>query len=262
MQFGLYLMGGGAKGAFQAGVLCALNQRGVRYGAIAGTSIGAINGWMVYHNAFDELQAMYCQEPTEKVEKISGLTIDPKAFINELDKVKGEENGLIQAFYVNYVRVVEGKLVEKVEDLKGKPKAYALNRISYSATLPYNQEPMSFPEYIAFQKKHNVYQQFKEDLAKHVYDDMNLDGGLVNNLFIQDLMKASYPIIVIAYEGSRQDYLEKLEALHYKETPKIIYISSDHPFKETDALNFDLKFTQKLFNEGYNKGMTIPILAF
>ncbi len=41
---GLALAAGGARGAYQAGALLALADRGVRFTAVAGTSIGALNG--------------------------------------------------------------------------------------------------------------------------------------------------------------------------------------------------------------------------
>lgn len=44
MKRGLVLEGGGAKGAYEFGCLVALKERGIRVDAVAGTSIGAING--------------------------------------------------------------------------------------------------------------------------------------------------------------------------------------------------------------------------
>lgn len=44
IRVGLVLSGGGAKGAYHAGVLKALNELGARVDAIAGASIGALNG--------------------------------------------------------------------------------------------------------------------------------------------------------------------------------------------------------------------------
>ena len=43
MNIGLCLCGGGAKGAYQAGVIKALYDRGInKFNAISGTSIGAV----------------------------------------------------------------------------------------------------------------------------------------------------------------------------------------------------------------------------
>ncbi|WP_410481585.1 patatin-like phospholipase family protein [Pseudomonas plecoglossicida] len=44
MKVGLVLSGGGAKGAYQVGVLKALRELGVRIDAVSGASIGALNG--------------------------------------------------------------------------------------------------------------------------------------------------------------------------------------------------------------------------
>ena len=46
-QTGLVLSGGGAKGAYQAGVVRALAEMDVKIGAISGTSIGALNGAVI-----------------------------------------------------------------------------------------------------------------------------------------------------------------------------------------------------------------------
>lgn len=44
MQFGLGLASGGARGAYQAGALLLLSERGLEFDGVAGTSIGALNG--------------------------------------------------------------------------------------------------------------------------------------------------------------------------------------------------------------------------
>ena len=51
MNIGLCLCGGGAKGAYQAGVIKALYDRGInKFNAISGTSIGAVNGYFIFTN--------------------------------------------------------------------------------------------------------------------------------------------------------------------------------------------------------------------
>ena len=53
---GLVLEGGGAKGAWQFGVLKALSERGVQFDAVSGTSVGALNGaiWSANRTDFGE----------------------------------------------------------------------------------------------------------------------------------------------------------------------------------------------------------------
>ena len=45
--YAVALEGGGAKGAYEAGVWKALEEAGVKYNAVAGTSVGALNGAMM-----------------------------------------------------------------------------------------------------------------------------------------------------------------------------------------------------------------------
>lgn len=57
-EYGLVLDGGGARGAYQIGAWKALKEAGVRINAVAGTSVGALNG------------ALICMDDVEKAEKI------------------------------------------------------------------------------------------------------------------------------------------------------------------------------------------------
>ncbi|MBQ1814997.1 MAG: patatin-like phospholipase family protein, partial [Ruminococcus sp.] len=51
--YGLVLAGGGAKGAYQIGAWRALRELGIEFNAIAGTSIGAINGALMAQGSFE-----------------------------------------------------------------------------------------------------------------------------------------------------------------------------------------------------------------
>ena len=55
--YAIALEGGGAKGAYEAGVWKALDEAGVKYDAVAGTSVGALNGAMM---AARELDTAIC----------------------------------------------------------------------------------------------------------------------------------------------------------------------------------------------------------
>ena len=54
-MYGLALEGGGAKGAYQAGALKAIEECGFEIGAIVGTSIGSFNGAMFAQGDFEKL---------------------------------------------------------------------------------------------------------------------------------------------------------------------------------------------------------------
>lgn len=59
MKHAIALEGGGAKGAYELGALQALRERKVEIKAVAGTSIGAMNGAMVVMDAIDELEDLW-----------------------------------------------------------------------------------------------------------------------------------------------------------------------------------------------------------
>ena len=46
-EYGLVLDGGGARGAYQIGAWKALSEAGVKVNAVAGTSVGALNGALI-----------------------------------------------------------------------------------------------------------------------------------------------------------------------------------------------------------------------
>ena len=52
-SYGLVLAGGGAKGAYQIGAWKALKEMGITFNAIAGTSIGSINGALIAADDYD-----------------------------------------------------------------------------------------------------------------------------------------------------------------------------------------------------------------
>ncbi len=56
-EYGIVLDGGGARGAYQIGAWKALKEAGIKINAVAGTSVGALNG------------ALICMDDVENAEK-------------------------------------------------------------------------------------------------------------------------------------------------------------------------------------------------
>ncbi|NTV89770.1 MAG: patatin-like phospholipase family protein [Clostridiales bacterium] len=89
-MYGLVLEGGGGKGSYQVGAFKALNELGLEVGAVAGTSVGALNG------------AMYVQGDSEKAYEL-WYNVDPSSIFNlskdELDAFSsiGKNQGLNRA---------------------------------------------------------------------------------------------------------------------------------------------------------------------
>lgn len=73
LDYGLVLSGGGAKGAYEAGIIDALaagipDGRPMRpYGGVAGTSIGCLNGWFVSTGAYSTMRKLWMNVANERV---------------------------------------------------------------------------------------------------------------------------------------------------------------------------------------------------
>ena len=58
-MYGLVLEGGGSKGSYQIGACRALAEMGITYSAVAGTSVGALNGAMVVQGDIDKAYELW-----------------------------------------------------------------------------------------------------------------------------------------------------------------------------------------------------------
>lgn len=58
-DLGLVLEGGGVKGAFEAGVLKTLDDNGIRFAGVTGTSIGAVNGALYAQGGVEDVLNMW-----------------------------------------------------------------------------------------------------------------------------------------------------------------------------------------------------------
>ena len=79
-EYGLVLEGGGAKGAFQIGAWKALIQAGVKITAIAGTSVGGLNGALIASGSVEEAESIWENMTYSKVMDVDDEEAD--AFLN------------------------------------------------------------------------------------------------------------------------------------------------------------------------------------
>lgn len=261
MRIGLYLKGGGAKGAFQAGVLYSLYKKGYRFNVISGTSIGAINGYFLLKDSVEEMKNMYIgmYEGMENI-KLSGLTVYNDLPLNVLRGLKKQKNHEIEAFYVNYCPVKNGIMTYVDDNIIDDTNEIAIEKIGYSSRLPYNNKEMTFTEFMKFMNENDLVSKFKKDLSEGVYDFISLDGGMINNNFINDVFKHNLDkVIIISYNNDTENYKEKLSYLGDENLKKIIFINSENNFNINDTYNFTESFINERFNEGVLVGEKFDI---
>lgn len=247
MKIGLCLSGGGAKGAYQAGVIKALYDKGIRFDVVAGTSIGAINGYYIYTNNVEKLSKMWINieiKPENDI-KIIDNTVDNSYIIEELVKLKNNSNNKVD-FYVNYIEIYNKNVKEAIVNIDKCEYKEGLDSIKYSSLLPFNSNStLSFKE------------QFIKDVTLGLYNGYKLDGGLVNNTLIGPLIEKNVDKIIII--STSKDYVLPNEIKNQYNVNNIIVIKPKTIFSKNDTLRFEKEFCRNLYNEGYDIGKSTQL---
>ena len=195
-EFGLVLAGGGTKGAYQVGAWKALCEIGVNIKAIAGASIGALNGALFLQDEFMETVKMYENIKIDNIMKVEGVNADKNIFdlsnifnlAADYTKQKGIDNAPLREMIKKYIDM--DKLYNSKIDF---------GLVTYSVK---NKTPL---------------QVFKNDIPKEQMEDYLLasscfpifkpqilngeeyfDGGLYDNIPLNMLTKRGYKNIIIA----------------------------------------------------------------
>lgn len=259
-RMGLFLQGGGAKGAFQAGAIKALHEQNIEFNVISATSIGAINGYYLYTKNVDKLEKFWklkanklANKNLNKFDSMESLIVENEEFINEINLLPNysmlEED---RSLYVNYVNIRNNKLNEIWLDIKELDKKERLKAIKYSSLLPCNKKNSeTSEEFIKRFDNRNFELEFNKMLNKGVYEGFNLDGGIINNNFLNpfifDKVDKIYMIVF------KKDYIipDYIKNTYYKDQITIIEPIKD--FSSKDTLNFGEEFLNIRFEEGYKR---------
>lgn len=216
LEYGVVLEGGGARGAYQIGALKAVTEAGIRIGAVAGASVGALNGAFLCMGdlkAAEELwgnlaysQILNVEDETIRAIKtlglkastvpqlmaearkvVSGRGLDITPFKELLEKYVDEEKIRSSPcdLYVTSLSVTDRR--EVVFDVKQAPSGTIKDVLLASAFFP------------AFKN---------EKLGGKTY----LDGGMVNNVPVDVLAERGYKnLIVIRIYGIGVDTERRTE---------------------------------------------------
>jgi len=200
----LVLSGGGSKGAFQAGAIKCLLDKGIRFSVVAGTSVGALNGLIVSQekpeNTGAELEKWWFKVENKDVYKphnffkglertfrnlfarrrsLPDIFLPESAYDNsplrkliqgyiDLSQVKSN----IEHFLVYFISLQTGKLYCK-DITTAMTEEEAVNYILTSTVIP-----MAFPPF-----RHYVYDQQIEELLEGkngIKTQQYVDGGVMN----------------------------------------------------------------------------------
>ena len=194
-EYGLVLSGGGTRGAFQIGVWKALKELGIDVKAIAGTSIGALNGALFLQDDFYTAVKLYERIKIDNIMKIERVNTNKNIFdlsnifnvASNYKKQKGIDNTPLREMIKQYI---------DMDKLYNSDIDFGL--VSYSVR---NKTPL---------------QKFKNEIPKEQMEDYLLasacfpifkpqvingeeyfDGGLYDNTPSNMLIEKGYKNIII-----------------------------------------------------------------
>ncbi|MBQ2835401.1 MAG: patatin-like phospholipase family protein [Clostridia bacterium] len=194
-EYGLVLSGGGTRGAFQVGVWKALKELGIDVKAIAGTSIGALNGALFLQDDFNTTVKLYERIKIDNIMKLEGVNANKNIFdlsnilnvASNYKKQKGIDNTPLREMIKQYI---------DMDKLYNSDIDFGL--VSYSVR---NKTPL---------------QKFKNEIPKEQMEDYLLasacfpifkpqvidgeeyfDGGLYDNTPSNMLIRKGYKNIII-----------------------------------------------------------------
>lgn len=251
-KIGLFLQGGGAKGSFQAGALSAMVEKEIKYQVISGTSIGAINGMILLYHKEKKLRELWEKMINGKYGKdMSAPVFETKEAILRLaEHVGTTRNPEIEHFYVNYLPVEKGRIWHEICDLCLQSDEKVYEYVSASSRLP---NPGIWQSENKYSKDRE--ELFMEQIVKGLYDGYLLDGGLVNNKFMEPLLQHDLDIIyAIVFE--KEFAIPEYMAQKYR-PEQIKVIKPDFVFGEMDTMNFTMESLEQWYQAGYKKAMEI-----
>jgi len=200
MRYALALEGGGAKGAYQIGAVKALNELGFEFEAVAGTSVGALNGAMIAQGDFDRAYELWeNMKPSLVVdmtdaeyEKLMNLQLEREDWKTISSRVRkiftegGIDTAPLRSLVMDYLDEVK---------LRRSEVDFGLVTISltdFQAMELYKNEipPGEIAEYVLASANHPAFKN--EPLVGKLFTD----GGMYDNLPINLLMRRGYVNII------------------------------------------------------------------
>ena len=196
-SYGLVLAGGGAKGAYQIGAWKALKEMGITFNAIAGTSIGSINGALIAADDYESAHQLWLNISIDKGLRINEELPDPEnlfskknwgTLFREVIKNGGLDASPAAEFvsqYVNEAKVRENSIpffVVTVQMTQGvTPREISIDEIPEGKLTDYLMASSNIPLAVGIGPEGEKY----------------LDGGVYYNIPIITLKKRGYNKIII-----------------------------------------------------------------
>ncbi|MDH8678569.1 patatin-like phospholipase family protein [Fusibacter bizertensis] len=245
---GIALEGGGAKGAFHVGAMKALKELGVEYHAVAGASIGALNGALLATNQLEKLEKIWLS--TEMSDIIKGDSEALMALMNfefpsDSTKIKKflSETFKQGGLDVSPLKQSLKRFVDE-DEVRASNIAYGLVSVSLTDLKPVEK----FIEDIPVGKLHD-YMIASANLPAFKDEKLDnkrmLDGAFYDNLPINMLLdRGCDEVIAIRVFG-----IGRIRKISKKDRDKVIYIEPSEDLGK--VLEIDIEKAKYNMRLGY-----------
>lgn len=196
-EYGLVFDGGGARGAYQIGAWKALREAGVKINAVAGTSVGALNGALVCMGDVDTAEDIWRKMTFSTVmdvdddwmERLFRGEIGMKEFLEESGK-KLRDGGID----ITPLRMLIHETIDE-EKIRSCGMLFALLTFSVSDFKELDLSIEDIPEGLLedFLLASAYLIGFKNE---RLHGKKYIDGGIVNNVPLKSLVKRGYENII------------------------------------------------------------------
>ena len=196
-EYGLVLAGGGTKGAYQVGVWKALKELGIKIKAIAGASIGSLNGALILQDNFEKMEELYRNIKISDIMKVSEDIDSNKNIFNIANIAR------LTADYAEQKGIENEPLRELIKKYIDFDKIYNseidFGMVTYSVKeqkqLEVFKKDIPKEEMIEYLLATACFPIFK---AQKIGDTEYFDGGLYDNTPINMLVNKGYKNIIVA----------------------------------------------------------------
>ncbi len=250
-KLGLVLEGGGIKGAYQVGVMRALDEVGITYDGIVGTSIGAINGALYLDggiskmlNVWEEIKANTIYELTdEEIDALHGINVAP-AVLKVLLEKRLKTIDFLDASYKKSQTFFQGIVDE--ETIRKSGKDYGVVAFNITDMQPFEKmmtdiEDGRLIDYIIASGTFPIFP------AKVIDGKKYIDGGVYDNMPVNLLASVGYEkMLVIRTNVASKPPRRRIK----KDNLNLFYISPKDDLGP--AMAFSENRAHKFMRDGYD----------
>lgn len=245
--YGLVLAGGGGKGAYQIGAWKAMRELGITFEAIAGVSIGSVNGALIACGNYKKAEELWNSISVKKGVKIAQELPDPEnlfskknwgVLLREIRKNRGFDASPLRDFLSNYI-----------DENRLRKSRIPLGLITVQMTQGITPLELFTDDIPEGQLLDYIMASCDIPLANNIGPEGErfLDGGAYDNVPISFLKRNGYNRLIVVDISSIKGINHNLDFLNCE----IVYIRPYNIDELGASFDFDDELIAKRFKLGY-----------